>query len=271
MLASLNAASGGTLFAITEAQAQAGVIGVFRNLANPATNGQPLIDTINASFGNTGKRYVQGIDVVATYELPWDRFGKFMFTLGYNHFFTYKADVGAGLGNTNFLGKNLVSLPLTPGAVPYNKGFFRAEWEWRGVNVVANLNYVGDYLNDGGSIQGNTLVNTPPASLANPVYFYNRKSREYLTLDLQASYEFKRPAAAPGYSKDAKGARTQVAADNSGTFFQRLLWGTKLRAGVNNIADTPPPFDAGAFNDNYDTNTYSIRNRFWYVGINKKF
>ena len=226
------------------------------------------IDQINAGFGNSGKRYVQGIDIVANYELPFDRFGKFNFTLGYNHFFTYKIDVGAGGGNTNFLGKNLVSLPLAPGAVPYNKGFFRAEWEWRGFDFVANLNYVGDYQDDPSFIAGNTQVG---GTTANPVFFYNRKSREYVTLDLQLSYEFKRPAAAPGYAKDAKGARTQVAADSSGSFFQRLLWGTKIRVGVNNIADTPPPFDAGAFNDNYDTNTYSIRNRYYYVGINKKF
>ena len=241
-----------------------GVFGVFRD-----ADGR--IDQINAGFGNTGKRFVQGIDVVANYELPFDRFGKFTFTLGYNHFFTYKADTGAGFGNTNFLGKNLTSLPLTPGAVPYNKGFFRAEWEWRGFDFVTNVNYVGDYLDDASLIQpvvGNPLLNTNPAQ---PLYFYNRKSREYVTVDLQLSYEFKRPAAAPGYSKDAKGARTQVAADNSGTFFQRLLWGTKVRVGVNNVADTPPPFDPGAFNDNYDTNTFSIRNRYWYVGINKKF
>ncbi len=250
-------------FGITQEQADAGVFGVLRDTAG-------AIDQINAGFGNSGKRYIQGIDIVGSYELPWDRLGKFVFTLGYNHFFTYKIDVGAGAGNTNFLGKNLVSLPLTPGAVPYNKGFFRVDWEWRGFAATANLNYVGDYLNDGSFIVANAPLPVG-GTAANPTYFYNRKSREYITLDLQASYEFKRPAAAAGYAKDAKGARTPVAADNSGTFFQRLLWGTKLRAGVNNVADTPPPFDAGAFNDNYDTNTYSIRNRYYYVGINKKF
>ncbi len=263
VFATVNGLSGGTQFAITRDQALAGVFGVFRD---PDNNN--LIDTINAGYGNSGKRFVQGIDIVGTYELPYDRFGKFTFTLGYNHFFTYKIDVGAGAGNTNFLGKNLVTLPLAPGAVPYNKGFFRAEWAWRGFEFVANLNYVGDYQDDASFITGNTLANT---SVANPVYRFNRKSSEYLTCDLQLSYEFKRPAAAPGFSKDAKGARTQVASDNSGTFFQRLLWGTKLRVGVNNIADTPPPLDIGAFNDNYDTNTYSIRNRYYYVGINKKF
>ena len=58
--------------------------------------------------------------------------------------------------------------------------------------------------------------------------------------------------------------------DNS-TIWQRMLWGTTLRIGVNNAFDRNPPSVLGAFNDNYDTSLYSIRNRYWYVGINKKF
>jgi hypothetical protein len=27
----------------------------------------------------------------------------------------------------------------------------------------------------------------------------------------------------------------------------------------------------GAINDNYDTSLYSIRNRYWYVSVSKKF
>ena len=63
---------------------------------------------------------------------------------------------------------------------------------------------------------------------------------------------------------------TRAGADNS-TIWQRMLWGTTLRVGVNNAFDRNPPSVLGAFNDNYDTSLYSIRNRYWYVGINKKF
>ena len=110
--------------------------------------------------------------------------------------------------------------------------------------------------------------------LANPSYFYNRHSGAYVTLDMQASYSFKKPTSVtPAYATDAKGVRQQVAATSAvtGNFWQKLLWGTTIRAGVNNVFDRYPPYDPAAFNDSYDTSTYSIRNRFWYVGINKKF
>ena len=41
--------------------------------------------------------------------------------------------------------------------------------------------------------------------------------------------------------------------------------------GVNNAFDRSPPTVLGAFNDNYDTSLYSIRNRYYYVSLTKKF
>ena len=35
--------------------------------------------------------------------------------------------------------------------------------------------------------------------------------------------------------------------------------------------DRYPPTTLGAFNDNYDTSLYSIRNRYYYVSLKKKF
>ena len=245
--------------------------GVFRD---PAAVGDARFpDQINAGFSNTGKRFVEGIDMTAVYEWATSSFGKFTFTLGYNHFFYYNIDTGAGFGPTRFAGGNFQSLPLVPGAVPYNKGFFRTEWDYRGFYFGATVKYVGDYLNDGGFLANNTntIVNT---DLANPSYFYHRSSGAYVTLDLQVSYAFKAPKSVDAvYGKDSKGVRTQVSSSGAvtGNFFQKLLWGTTVRGGVNNVFDKYPPYDAAAFNDNYDTSTYSIRNRFWYVGINKKF
>ena len=50
-----------------------------------------------------------------------------------------------------------------------------------------------------------------------------------------------------------------------------MLWGTKITAGVVNAFDRQPPSLLGAFNDGYDTSLYSIRDRFWYVALSKKF
>jgi outer membrane receptor protein involved in Fe transport len=108
---------------------------------------------------------------------------------------------------------------------------------------------------------------------------FHRRVAEWTSLDLQASYEFVRPpveAPVPGYSKEGKHFKSPrgkqpVAAVAEFSFWQRMLWGTKITAGVVNAFDRNPPTVVGAFNDNYDTSLYSIRNRFWYVALSKKF
>ncbi len=41
--------------------------------------------------------------------------------------------------------------------------------------------------------------------------------------------------------------------------------------GVNNVSDRNPPTVLAGPNDNYDTSLYTIRNRYYYIGLNKKF
>ena len=55
-----------------------------------------FIESLN---NNAGKRLVQGLDVTAVYQLPTTNFGQFTFTLGWNHFFTWKAEPIAGFGH----------------------------------------------------------------------------------------------------------------------------------------------------------------------------
>jgi iron complex outermembrane receptor protein len=217
------------------------------------------LDCINSQVGNAGKRNVQGIDVTAVYELPTDRFGKFTFSGGWNHFFTWKAQPGTGVFNS-FLGNyNNGTLPLAPGAIPWNKGFLRGEWEWRHFDFVATGNYVGDFRDDPNFFNTFVGVRTVPS---------------YITLDMQLSYEWVKPAAEapPTYAKDAKDSKNVLATEAAtASIWQRMLWGTKLTVGVNDAFDRQPPSVLGAFNDNYDTSLYSIRNRFWYVSMSKKF
>jgi iron complex outermembrane receptor protein len=236
---------------------------------------------IDSVPGNAGVRFVQGLDVQANYELPTTNFGKFTFTLGWNHFFTWKISPGPGLPFNDFLGNyNNGTLPLAPGAIPFNKGFVRFEWEYKlgpgNLDFVAQGNYIGDYEDDPSFINGNVLLSPPDVA---PSWALHRRVTDYETLDLQASYEFVRPpmeAPVPGYTKegkDFKGGKQPVAAPGAetGTFWQRMLWGTKVTAGVVNAFDRQPPTVLGAFNDNYDTSLYSIRDRFWYVALGKKF
>ena len=223
---------------------------------------------IDSGFGNAGKRHVQGVEATATYTLPTERWGKFTFSGGYNHFFTWKAQPGVG-SYRSFLGNyDNATLPLTPGAIPWNKGYLRGEWEWRHFDFVATGNYIGDFRDDPAfNAPANPLIGQPD---------YTGRVRtvpSYITLDLQLSYEFAKPEAASlDYSKDAKDGKNviQTAANNS-SIWQRLLWGTTLTVGVNNAFDRNPPSVLAAFNDNYDTSLYSIRNRYYYVALSKKF
>lgn len=240
---------------------------------------------VDSAQGNAGRRNVQGLDITAVYQLPTQNFGTFTLSGGLNHFFTYKIEPVLGLGYTNFLGNyNNGSLPLAPGAIPFNKAFLRGEWEFKGFDFVATGNYIGDYEDDPSFIQNQGLVfqSDPGGTVANPTFLLHRRVTQYITLDMQLSYTFPKPAPVeaapePGYSKDAKDGKGVVqqasvsTAETSSNIFTRLLWDTKLTVGVNNAFDRSPPTVLGAFNDNYDTSLYSIRNRYYYVSLTKKF
>jgi len=237
------------------------------------------IDSVNS---NAGKRFVQGLDVTAVYELPTERWGKFTFSGGWNHFFTWKAEPIEGLGTHNFLGNYFQSFPLTPGGIPFNKAFLRGEWEWRHFDLIATGNYIGDYEDDPGFIKydragpghiNQGLVPGDPGTIVEPNFRLHRRITQYITLDLQLSYEFVKPPTEPApyvkESKDSKNAPVTEAVTAS--IWQRMLWGTRLTVGCNDVFDRQPPSVLGAFNDNYDTSNYSIRNRYYYISLTKKF
>ena len=256
-----------------------------RDISTGGQEGAGIVTQVISQSQNAGKRLVNGLDMTAAYQLPTQSFGTFTLSAGYNYFFTWKAepigpqdDGTPGVGTTSFLGNFTTSLPLAPGAIPYHKGFLRGEYEWKGLNFVSTLNYVSSYNDDSSVLApvvlGQVEVGGTPTNPQYPIY---RRVSDYITLDLQLRYEFVKPEAeeaAAGFSKDAKGGKamqTSVAGVEQGSFFQRVLWGTSLRVGVNNVFDRNPPTTLGAFNDNYDTSLYTIRNRYYYVGINKKF
>ncbi|HEX8678710.1 MAG TPA: TonB-dependent receptor, partial [Chthoniobacterales bacterium] len=149
---------------------------------------------IDSVVSNAGTRFVQGIDVTAVYEIPTQNLGTFTFSAGWNHFFSYKAEPLPGFGAHNFLGDFSQTFPLTPGSVPFNKGFLRGEWNWKGLNFTAVGNYIGDYEDDPNFITGNTQIG---GDLANPSFALHHRVSSYQTLDLNLSYEFIKPQMEP--------------------------------------------------------------------------
>jgi outer membrane receptor protein involved in Fe transport len=280
ILLSLNNFSGNTLFIDPDGPGlgifpdEDGVIG---GTALGVTRDESgALFAIDSQTANAGKRLVNGMDITAAYALPWTNFGQFTISMGYNYFFTWKAEALEGAGTTNFLGDYVNStLPLAPGAIPYHKGFLRSEWAWKGFDFVSTLNYISSFNDDGAFVPAARPVG---GTAAQPTYPFYRRVSDYITLDMQLSYEFRKPeieaaAADPkSFSKDGKSTISkEVAGAESSSIWQRILWGTTVRVGVNNAFDRNPPTVLGAFNDNYDTSLYTIRNRYWYVGLNKKF
>jgi outer membrane receptor protein involved in Fe transport len=272
----INGNSGGTLF--VDPDGCGGGSGDVQNPGGPGVgvtrDDAGLVDCIDSVNSNAGKRLVQGLDVTAVYEIPTERWGKFTFSGGWNHFFTWKAEPLPGVGTHNFLGDyNNGTFPLAPGGIPFNKAFLRGEWEWRNFDFVSTVNYIGDYEDDPQFILGNDIVPGTDPNDANPSFIEHRRVTSYITLDMQLSYEFVKPADEPApYVKESKDAKsTPVVEAATPSIWQRILWGTTLTVGVNNVFDRQPPSVLGAFNDNYDTSNYSIRNRYYYVSLSKKF
>ncbi len=242
---------------------------------------------VDSAAGNAGRRNVQGLDITAVYQIPTQNLGTFTVSGGLNHFFTYKIEAIPGGGYTNFLGNyNNSTLPLAPGAIPFNKAFLRGEWEFKGFDFVATGNYIGEFEDDPSFLLANSNRDDGGiigGTAANPNFAFHRRITSYVTLDMQLAYTFPKPAPveaapAPGYSKDAKDGKGIVqqqaavsTAATSASIFDRILWDTKITVGVNNAFDRNPPTVLGAFNDNYDTSLYSIRNRYYYVSLTKKF
>jgi iron complex outermembrane receptor protein len=228
------------------------------------------LDCIDVQTGNAGKRHVTGMDLTAVYEIPTERWGKFTFSGGYNHFFIWKSQAFQGVPFISFLGNyNNSTAPLAPGAIPWNKGFLRGEWEWKHFDFIATGNYVGDFRDDPAFAGAN--INTDYRRLYGNT---PRNVPSYITLDLQLSYEFVKPPTEPApYVKESKDSKNAPAVTEATTasIWQRMLWGTRLTVGVNDVFDRYPPSVLGAFNDNYDTSLYTIRNRYWYVSLTKKF
>jgi outer membrane receptor protein involved in Fe transport len=46
---------------------------------------------------------------------------------------------------------------------------------------------------------------------------------------------------------------------------------TTVSLGLQNVFDSDPPFVAGAIATNYDTSLATIKGRFWYVQLKKRF
>jgi iron complex outermembrane receptor protein len=86
----------------------------------------------------------------------------------------------------------------------------------------------------------------------------------------------------PGFAKDGgknfkmKEGKEKNVMPVSTTEYNPCEWrtwfdNTTISLGMQNVFDSDPPFVAGAFGNNYDQSLATIKGRFWYVRLKKKF
>ena len=173
------------------------------------------------------------------------------------------------------------------GSLPWNRANFSVFYDgptdtWmQGLDIGAVVHYTGQYEDDNVSL---TRSPKPQMPRSGPYPWIARKVREWITFDLIASYTFNllppAPASVPGFAKDGgknfkmKDGKEKNVIPVSTAEYNPCGWGawlnnTTISVGMQNVFDEDPPFAAGS--GGYDASLATIKGRFWYVQLKKKF
>jgi len=160
-----------------------------------------------------------------------------------------------------------------------------------GLDVGAVVHWIGQYEDDNVSLTGSPKLNMPrtggPGANAAPFPDRARKVAAWTTLDLILNYTFNlpppAPAEVPGYAKDGgknvrsgkDGKEKNVIPVSTAEYgcnnWKWWLNNTTVTLGLQNVTDEDPPFVAGSFENGYDESIGTIKGRYWYVGLKKRF
>jgi iron complex outermembrane receptor protein len=164
-----------------------------------------------------------------------------------------------------------------------------------GLDVGAVVHWTGQYEDDNISLVGGkpqTPRTSPPGTIYKGVDIsgqdspFARKVAAWTTLDLILNYTFNlpppAPAEVPGFAKDGgKNVRMKDGKEKNVVPVSTAEYGcsnwkwwlnnTTLTLGMQNVTDEDPPFVAGNFENGYDESLATIKGRFWYVGLKKRF
>jgi hypothetical protein len=172
----------------------------------------------------------------------------------------------------------------------------------QGLDVGAIVHWTSQYQDDNASLTGSqsnpvrlqtprtqgpflTLTGdpNPNVGLQSP---RARKVAALTTLDLILNYTFNLPPPAPvevpGFAKDGgKNVKMKDGKDKNVVPVSTAEYGcsnwkwwlnnTTVTLGMQNVTDEDPPFVAGSFENGYDESLTTIKGRFWYVGLKKRF
>jgi iron complex outermembrane receptor protein len=251
-----------------------------------------LVINPNDNFSNA---IFEGLDYEAIYILDSSIFGhgdygRLTFTL--NGTWLSRAEF-EGLPNTKRFG--LAGLFIAGNGFPWNRANFSLYYDgppdtWmQGLDTGAVVHWIGQYEDDNFSLTQSPKLNMPRTGGPNnpSVYpFRARKIAGWTTLDLIASYTFNLPppasAVVPGLAKDGgknvkvkdgkeKNVVPVCTAEYHPCGWRGWLNNTTISLGIQNVLDEDPPFAAGSIENGYDESLATIKGRFWYVQVKKRF
>jgi iron complex outermembrane receptor protein len=174
-------------------------------------------------------------------------------------------------------------------SLPWNRANFSIFYDgpvdtWAaGLDVGAVVHWTGQYEDDNLLLTGSTKPQEPRSG---PVAQRARKVAAWTTLDLILNYTFNcpppAPAEVPGFAKDGgKNVTTKDGKEKNVVPVSTAEYGcsnwkwwlnnTTISLGMQNVLDSDPPFVAGNFENGYDESLATIKGRFCYVQLRKRF
>jgi iron complex outermembrane recepter protein len=270
----------------------------------------PIILVIDPNENLTGAIF-EGLDYEATYILDSSIFGQGDFgtlTATVNGTWLSRAELQISPNTKRFgiAGEFIPPGFSLTGSLPWNRANFSLFYDgpadtWmQGLDLGAVVRYTGQYDDDNVSLTGSPKPQMPrtggpgipggnagpTTGTAAPFPWRARKVREWITLDLIAYYTFNLPPPAPtevpGLAKDGgknvkmkdgekKNVMPVSTAEYNPCGWRAWLNNTTITLGMQNVFDEDPPFVAGSFENGYDESLATIKGRFWYVQLRKRF
>ena len=270
---------------------------VFRGPSEvPGANG-PVTLVIDPSNNLSGAIF-EGLDYEAIYILDSSIFGHGDFgrlTTTVNGTWLSRASFQPNATTKPF---GIAGSFLPPGlaltsSLPWNRANFSIFYDgpadtWmQGLDAGAVVHWTSQYEDDNVSLTGSTKLNEPRSG-GFPDFgeIRARKVSAWTTLDLILNYTFNlpppSPADVPGFAKDGgknvkmkdgneKNIVPVSTAEYGCSTWQWWLNNATITLGMQNVFDEDPPFVAGSFENGYDESIATIKGRFWYVGLKKRF
>ena len=270
----------------------------------------PVLLVNDPNFNVSGAIF-EGLDYEAIYILDSTIFGGSNWgrlTTTINGTWLSRAELQPAPGAKRFgiAGEFLPTSFTLTSSLPRNRANFSLFYDgpadtWMGgLDVGAVVHWIGQYEDDNASITGGkqqtprtipagstvTVVRTGDTFVAGDESPFARKVESWTTLDLILNYTFNYPAPAPapvpGYAKDGgknvamkDGKDKNVVPVSTAEYgchnWQWWLNNTTVTLGMQNVLDQEPSFVAGNFENGYDESIATIKGRFWYVGLKKRF